>query len=372
MSMNKDNSHSWVRTSHGLNKLVTDFIDKEYDDNEQEPSEMQFEDYALRLNASDFACRSKAKAKTQRRTSASSSTRTFPIRERIWTDVEPGESSISDYEVSKKLIRLIRHGNLPGQDDGATEFWRIKDHFQKHFLYCHHWSDDKWKKSMAGGGGGNKKRYQYCTDSSGAILYFRALQGHSGRSLIDPSLQDTTRSHSTSSNPHVHRSWRSDAPIILPGWECHTGGSRSKPTVHRCRPKTGGCGLLAEHHTKRAQTTQSTLRNYNMVAEHERSLGANYSANWRSVQAFLVCAMQSKAMTSSVSSSARRHHDSGNTVTAEAPWQCKLEYSTDKMVGNNEVLTVRCRWNGTLERRHRLLHMRAFLAERNRGQSNFR
>ena len=39
-------------------------------------------------------------------------------------------------------------------------------------------------------GGGNKKRYQYCTDSPGAILYFRALQGHSGRSLIDPTLQD--------------------------------------------------------------------------------------------------------------------------------------------------------------------------------------
>ena len=40
------------------------------------------------------------------------------------------------------------------------------------------------------GGGGNKKRYQYCTDSSGEILYLRALQGHSGRSLIDPTLQD--------------------------------------------------------------------------------------------------------------------------------------------------------------------------------------
>ena len=40
------------------------------------------------------------------------------------------------------------------------------------------------------GGGGNKKRYQYCTDLSGAILCLRALQGHSGRSLIDPTLQD--------------------------------------------------------------------------------------------------------------------------------------------------------------------------------------
>ena len=42
-------------------------------------------------------------------------------------------------------------------------------------------------------GGGNKKRYQYCTDSSGVILYRRALQGHSRRSLIDPTLQGQCR-----------------------------------------------------------------------------------------------------------------------------------------------------------------------------------
>ena len=35
-SVNQDNSHSWVRISHGLNKLVTDMIDKKDDDNEQE------------------------------------------------------------------------------------------------------------------------------------------------------------------------------------------------------------------------------------------------------------------------------------------------------------------------------------------------
>ena len=40
------------------------------------------------------------------------------------------------------------------------------------------------------GGGGQKKRFQYCFHSSGTNLYLRALQGHSGRNLIDPSLQD--------------------------------------------------------------------------------------------------------------------------------------------------------------------------------------
>ena len=108
MFISKDNSHSWVRISHGLNKLVTNL-----NNNEQETSEVQFEEYALRLNASDFASRSKAKAKPQRRESAGSSTRTIPIGERTWTDVEPGEYSISDYEVSKKLIHLLRHGRLP-------------------------------------------------------------------------------------------------------------------------------------------------------------------------------------------------------------------------------------------------------------------
>ena len=78
-SVHKDNFHSCVRISHGLNKLVTDLIDKEDDNNEQETSEMQFEYFALKTNVLAFASRSKGKAKPQRRASASSSTTTIPI-----------------------------------------------------------------------------------------------------------------------------------------------------------------------------------------------------------------------------------------------------------------------------------------------------
>ena len=95
-SFHKDNSHSWVRISHDLNKLVTDLKNKEHDDNEQETSEMQFEDCALKLNELAFASRSNAKAKPQRRDSASSSTKTVPIGERTWTDVEPQDYSSID------------------------------------------------------------------------------------------------------------------------------------------------------------------------------------------------------------------------------------------------------------------------------------
>ena len=189
-SINKDHSHSWVRISHGLNKLVTDLSNKEHNDNEQETSEMQFEDCALKSNVFAFASRSKAKAKPQRRISASSSTKTVPIGERTWTDIEPQDYSSIDYPVLKQLTTLLRHGSLPREDDRAIEFWRLKDYLRNDFVQCQHWSDEKWKSTMAKGGG-NKKRFQYCTDPSRQeILYLRALQGHSGRNLIDPTLRD--------------------------------------------------------------------------------------------------------------------------------------------------------------------------------------
>ena len=127
--------------------------------------------------------------KPPRRTPSSLSTRTLPIRERKWTDVEPEYYSPVAYPVSKQLSTLLRHGSLPQEDDGAIEFWRMKEYLRNDLVRSQHWSDEKWKSIMARGGG-NKKIFQYCTDVSGTIVYFRALQGHSGRNIIDPSLQD--------------------------------------------------------------------------------------------------------------------------------------------------------------------------------------
>ena len=98
--------------------------------------------------------------------------------------------SLSAYEVSKKVIHLLRHSQtVQREEDGAVQFWRIKNYLQSQFPQTPYWSDDRWKACLAAGGGA-KRRYQYCTDVSGIINYFRALQGHSGRNLIDPSLQD--------------------------------------------------------------------------------------------------------------------------------------------------------------------------------------
>ena len=73
----------------------------------------------------------------------SSSTKTVPIGERTWTDIEPQDYSSIDYPMSKQLITLLRHSNLPREDDGAIEFWRLKDHLRNHFVQSQHWSDEK-------------------------------------------------------------------------------------------------------------------------------------------------------------------------------------------------------------------------------------
>ena len=159
-------------------------------DNETEIPEDQLEEYALKLSAKDFACRSKAKAKPQRREPAGSSPRIVPIERRNWIDIEPGKHSLSEYEVSKKVIHLLRHSQkVHRKEDGAVHLWRIKENLQNQFPQSIHWSDSRWKACLAAGGG-VKRRFLYCTDDSGAIVYFRTLQGHSGRNLIDPSLQD--------------------------------------------------------------------------------------------------------------------------------------------------------------------------------------
>ena len=140
-------------------------------------SETKTEAFALKTEVFAFASRSKAKAKPRRPTSACSSTRTVPIRERIWTDVEPGNYSNIAFPVSKRLNTLLRHGQLLREEDGAIEFWRLKDCLRYEFENSQHWSDEMWKSRMAWGGGQE-------------VLCLRALQGHSGRNPIDPSLQD--------------------------------------------------------------------------------------------------------------------------------------------------------------------------------------
>ena len=65
----------------------------------------------------------------------------------------------------------------------------MKFHLRDHHPQILNWSDDRWIACLAAGGG-SKRRYQYCSDYLGSIIYLRALQGHSVDSIIDLALQD--------------------------------------------------------------------------------------------------------------------------------------------------------------------------------------
>ena len=183
-SLSEDNTHSWVRISHGSNMLVMDS-----NNNDTEVPEDQPEEQAVQLNVKDSAYRSKTKAKPQIRELANYLSSIIPMNARNWLILDQG-ITLSAYEVSKKVIHLLCHSQqVQREEDGAVHFWRIKENLQSQFPQIPHWSDNRWKACLASGGG-SKRRYQYCSDNSGTIFYFRALQGHSGHNLIDPTLQD--------------------------------------------------------------------------------------------------------------------------------------------------------------------------------------
>ena len=65
------------------------------------------------------AVRLKATAKPQRRELVEVPS-TIPMNERTWIDIEPGVSSFSAYEVSKKVINILRHSQtVQRENDGA-------------------------------------------------------------------------------------------------------------------------------------------------------------------------------------------------------------------------------------------------------------
>ena len=140
-STNKDHSHSWVRISHGLKKLVTDLNNKEHDDNEQEP----ILNHKI-IRPLIIQCR-----------------RNWSIFFVMVVHLEKMMERLNSGDLKVIFGTILCILNIGLMKSGKSQ----------------------WQK------GGNKKRFQYCTDPSRQeILYLRALQGHSGRNIIDPSLQD--------------------------------------------------------------------------------------------------------------------------------------------------------------------------------------
>ena len=88
-SLSQDNSHSWVRISHGSNKKV---VDSNYN-NTEVPADLPEEQTSQSI-VKVVAARSKAKAKPRKREPVELPS-TIPMNERKWIDIEPEETSLS-------------------------------------------------------------------------------------------------------------------------------------------------------------------------------------------------------------------------------------------------------------------------------------
>ena len=182
-SVKEDNSQSWVRISYGTIRYVNNYI-KFYTHN----FASSYEEKAEPTSSEVIAARSKAKAKPQPR--ESSGTTTISFNERIWIDIVPSRQDYDSHKVSRRVINILRHNrDVNRERDGAVQFYKIKFLMRDHSLSAQNWSDNRWLACLAAGGG-PKRRYQYCPDYLGSIIYLRALQRHSGDNIIDLEMQD--------------------------------------------------------------------------------------------------------------------------------------------------------------------------------------
>ena len=108
---------------------------------EQEIPEVQFEEYALKLNAGDSASRPKAKAKPQRTRFCKLIHKNHTFWERTRTDVETGKYSFSDYFETmmqrlysgelKIIFRNIHRIVLIGLTTGGRKAWQEEEETRK-------------------------------------------------------------------------------------------------------------------------------------------------------------------------------------------------------------------------------------------------
>ena len=100
-SLSRNNSHSWVRISHGSNKYV---LDSNNNDTEV-PADLP-EEQTSQSSVKNFAARSKAKAKPQKRELVELPS-IIPMNERTWIDIEPEESSLSLRTRSRRKSSIL-------------------------------------------------------------------------------------------------------------------------------------------------------------------------------------------------------------------------------------------------------------------------
>ena len=178
-SLFRDRTVSRVRIVNGVNKYVSETS----------------ETISLEIFEHKVTVKLVAKAKPQPKPAVTLSSISIPVRERKWIDINPERFRQDCFAVSKAMIRLLRHNpSISREDNGAVRLNDIMWESKAKFDGTSQWPTHDWITFLAKGGG-PKKRFQYCLNpnSSKHFVYFRAIQGHSGGTLVDPALQDNVQ-----------------------------------------------------------------------------------------------------------------------------------------------------------------------------------
>ena len=133
-----------------------------------------------------------AKVKPRPKPVVNLSSNSVLVNERKWIVIETQPFDHSSFALSQIMTRTLRHeASIPREIDGAVKFDDLIEKLNVKFTGTLQWTVSTWVNSLAKGGG-KKKRFQYCLNpySSHRILYFKAIQGHSGEKYVDPLLQD--------------------------------------------------------------------------------------------------------------------------------------------------------------------------------------
>ena len=135
-SIFRDRTVSWVRVVDGINKYVTE--------TSEEIPVASVENRGTR----------KPVAKARPRLTPILnivSCGLFPCRERNWIDIEPPKFSQGCFEVSKFMIRILRHDDtLHREDDGAERFDDLAELFKSRFAATLYWSIEYRRKVPKG------------------------------------------------------------------------------------------------------------------------------------------------------------------------------------------------------------------------------
>ena len=151
-SLLNDGTCSWVMIVNGINKDVTEMTEETQNEHIEYIGESAGELVA------------KARPKQTSTPTTSSSTVTLPYNQREWSDVETGPFDRSCFDVSKKVIRLLRRhdSSVPREEDGAVEFRILAQMFRSEFASSSYWSIRAWLICLQRGGRPKKEISVLC------------------------------------------------------------------------------------------------------------------------------------------------------------------------------------------------------------------